>query len=258
MNCVEFSDVVLDIARNQILEARVRAAALEHVADCDQCRVKLEEEQQLSMHLHTLAEVMQSLSAAAQINPRVIATLRSHSNVLRLRKMRRRRKAWAAAAAAIVLLVIGLTVQLRNALLTPNISAVDLPHTAEIQVPGQESIRKVSSGLPLESSQNFVKDKSKLIRGHSLSLHSSNPASVRSPLVSTKNTRNEIATDFFAVGDTSASSLADGGQLIRLELPRSALMRFGLPVNMDRADERVKADVLVGSDGIARAIRFVE
>jgi hypothetical protein len=69
--------------------------------------------------------------------------------------------------------------------------------------------------------------------------------------------KNEIATDFFSVGDTSALSLADGGQLVRVELPRSALMRFGLPVNMDRASERVKADVLVGSDGIARAIRFV-
>jgi len=29
-------------------------------------------------------------------------------------------------------------------------------------------------------------------------------------------------------------------------------------MNMDRADERVKADVLVGADGLARAIRFVK
>jgi hypothetical protein len=29
-------------------------------------------------------------------------------------------------------------------------------------------------------------------------------------------------------------------------------------MNMDRADERVKADVLLGSDGLARAIRFVK
>ena len=30
-----------------------------------------------------------------------------------------------------------------------------------------------------------------------------------------------------------------------------------LPVNYERAGERVKADVLLGDDGIARAIRFV-
>jgi len=32
---------------------------------------------------------------------------------------------------------------------------------------------------------------------------------------------------------------------------------FGLPVNQERAESRVKADVLIGEDGLARAIRFV-
>ena len=49
----------------------------------------------------------------------------------------------------------------------------------------------------------------------------------------------------------------DSGSLVRVELPRSALESFGLPMNMERAGERIKADVLVGSDGPARAIRFV-
>jgi hypothetical protein len=31
-----------------------------------------------------------------------------------------------------------------------------------------------------------------------------------------------------------------------------------LPVNMERYNERVKADVLVSADGLARAIRFVQ
>ena len=44
---------------------------------------------------------------------------------------------------------------------------------------------------------------------------------------------------------------------MRVELPRSALMSFGLPMNMERAGERIKADVVVGEDGLARAIRFV-
>jgi hypothetical protein len=32
---------------------------------------------------------------------------------------------------------------------------------------------------------------------------------------------------------------------------------FGLPVSEERALDRVQADVLMGEDGIARAIRFV-
>jgi hypothetical protein len=47
------------------------------------------------------------------------------------------------------------------------------------------------------------------------------------------------------------------GLVVRVELPRSALVSFGLPMNMERADERIKADVLLGNDGLARAIRFV-
>jgi len=68
----------------------------------------------------------------------------------------------------------------------------------------------------------------------------------------------EIATDFIPLSYMSAVSLQEGGQIIRVQLPRSALANFGLPVNMDRYNEKVKADVLYGVDGTARAIRFVQ
>ena len=68
----------------------------------------------------------------------------------------------------------------------------------------------------------------------------------------------EIATDFIPLGYMTAVNLQDGGQIVRVELPRSALANFGLPVNMDRYNEKVKADVLVGVDGLAHAIRFVQ
>jgi hypothetical protein len=67
----------------------------------------------------------------------------------------------------------------------------------------------------------------------------------------------EIATDFFPLVNRESLTQLDGGQVVRVELPRSALMSFGLPMNMERANERVKADVVVGNDGLARAIRFV-
>jgi hypothetical protein len=50
----------------------------------------------------------------------------------------------------------------------------------------------------------------------------------------------------------------DGGELVRVELSRSAMLSLGLPVNMDRFGQSVKADVLLGPDGFARAIRFVQ
>ena len=68
----------------------------------------------------------------------------------------------------------------------------------------------------------------------------------------------EIATDFIPLSYMTAVNLQDGGQIVRVELPRSALANFGLPVNMDRSNEKVKADVLFGVDGLAHAIRFVQ
>ena len=155
-----------------------------------------------------------------------------------------------AAVAAIMLLVISLALQRRNVLLTPSKSATEPPHQAEIQAPSAESASTVPSNAPIKSPQDPNRRKSRALARHSLT----NPARTE---LTRANVNNEIATDFFSVGDTSPASLSDGGQLVRVELPRSALMTFGLPVNTDRANERVKADVLLGSDGIARAIRFV-
>src|SRR5207248_5086866 len=70
------------------------------------------------------------------------------------------------------------------------------------------------------------------------------------------NEREEITTDFLPLTYGGLSQM-DGGQVVRVEVPRSALQSLGLPINVERAGERVKADVLVGNDGVARAIRFV-
>lgn len=67
----------------------------------------------------------------------------------------------------------------------------------------------------------------------------------------------EVATDFFPVMGADLSDLRDRGSLVRVRLPRSALAVFGLPVHPDRLGGTVNADVLVGEDGLARAIRFV-
>jgi hypothetical protein len=67
----------------------------------------------------------------------------------------------------------------------------------------------------------------------------------------------EIATEFIPLMQGGQLGQAEGGHLVRVELPRSAMASFGLPVNYERTGGRVKADVLLGDDGIARAIRFV-
>jgi hypothetical protein len=50
----------------------------------------------------------------------------------------------------------------------------------------------------------------------------------------------------------------DDVNLVRVEVPRSAMIALGLDVSADRAEELVEADVMLGSDGVARAVRFLE
>lgn len=46
--------------------------------------------------------------------------------------------------------------------------------------------------------------------------------------------------------------------LVRVEVPRSAMMAVGLTVSEERALERVQADVMLGTDGLPRAVRFLD
>ncbi|HEY0099859.1 MAG TPA: hypothetical protein VGB76_13005 [Pyrinomonadaceae bacterium] len=67
----------------------------------------------------------------------------------------------------------------------------------------------------------------------------------------------ESVTDFISlVADAPAAPPLESGQLVRVQVPRAALASLGLPLNAERGNEPVKADVLLGGDGLARAIRF--
>lgn len=73
-----------------------------------------------------------------------------------------------------------------------------------------------------------------------------------------QQTPGEIATRFYPLQDTATMPPFEYGTLVRVQLPRSALRVVGLPVNEDRVSESISADVLLGQDGLARAVRFVQ
>lgn len=86
----------------------------------------------------------------------------------------------------------------------------------------------------------------------------SRSAAVRHQRHQRHRNRPEVATSFYTLPGSSMLPPLDFGTLVRVELPRSALTLVGLPVNEDRALERVRADVLLGQDGEARAVRFIQ
>lgn len=74
----------------------------------------------------------------------------------------------------------------------------------------------------------------------------------------TQAPEQEIATEYMTLPGAGALMPLDGGHVVRVEVPRATLASFGLPVGGgEQPGARVKADLLLGNDGIARAIRFV-
>ena len=66
----------------------------------------------------------------------------------------------------------------------------------------------------------------------------------------------ETVTEFFPWTDPAPPF--DRGQLLRVELPASVMRSVGLPVPENHLSDVVQADVLVGEEGLPRAIRFVK
>jgi hypothetical protein len=49
-----------------------------------------------------------------------------------------------------------------------------------------------------------------------------------------------------------------GGRVVRLDVPRSTLFAMGFDVSLENDSPTVKADLLIGPDGVTRAVRLLE
>jgi len=65
-------------------------------------------------------------------------------------------------------------------------------------------------------------------------------------------------TDFVLLPFGDYSMVEESATIVRVELPRSALRLAGFNVAEERANDRVQADVVLGADGLAHAVRFVK
>ena len=267
MNCQSFESIVSELAREQTMEASVREDALLHSGECETCALKLEDERLLADGIRALAAEMKFAEAPTRVGEQLLAAFRIHKVTAPLSHTTHRWRYWVGAAAAVLLLVVGLVA------MRVRLSSGQAPRQRQIakQIEKPESSTMVMKNSSL--SVSTAKDQRQLTvpgsrrRTNGYLAVARLSKSARPGDSSTASHANdvagdsrggEIATEFFPVGYGSTLNLQDGGQLVRVELPRLALARFGLQANVNRANEKVKADVLVGVDGLARAIRFVQ
>jgi hypothetical protein len=256
MNCQRFADVVSELARGQVMEVDVRTDALRHSEACEECAARLANEQALSRALHTLSVQLQTRQAPDGLEFELRRAFRErHAASAPVVVGNSNRRYWLAVAAAVLLLVGSVAVmRLRSTQPTPreNQIATDDRDASPKKSPSPATVDVASSSdhEPERVAQNKPR------RRH-VAAASRNSQNRRADAVATNHVR-EVATEFIPLSYSSGVSFQDGGQIVRVELPRSALVNFGLPVNMDRLNEKVKADVWLGVDGLAHAIRFVQ
>jgi hypothetical protein len=67
----------------------------------------------------------------------------------------------------------------------------------------------------------------------------------------------EVVTRFYSLVDDDELAPLESGQVMRVEVPASALIQFDLLVTLEALTQPVQADLVIGQDGLARAIRFL-
>jgi hypothetical protein len=246
MNCQTFSELVSDVAREQMMEAALRSQALAHAGECRPCAVRLKAQQQLTADLGELAQAAKDQTASDAVWESLSAAFDAR-NVSPVIPSARRWIYAAGAIAAMLLLIFALAWIAVPRRQTPNVQAA-IPENSPPAKTIQSSPETIVEPKH-DDTVTGVNQKPQVASRRHLSSRHTSTAQISQP--------KEIATDFIPLTYGNPDLGADA-QMVRVELPRSAMASFGLPVNMDRADQRVKADVLLGADGLARAIRFVQ
>lgn len=269
MNCRNFEGIVSELARDRNsdqIEATLRKRALAHLDECAECDLRLRDERALTRRLQEMAREMKALTAPPRVEEQLLKTFRETRQRSEVRGRWNRRLV---AAAAVVLIVLGIAGLSRyvgrqsqpgtggseNAL--AQTSPRESPSTVEAG--STNSPTKPEKQLP-ENPENVVRraNPHRRVRSVNRDRNTSRQVLATATTAIANDTESEVATQFMPLGYAGPINPQDGGQLVRVELSRSAMLSMGLPVNMDRYGERVKADVLLGADGLARAIRFVQ
>lgn len=250
MNCRDFELIVLRLARDRILEAAPRA----HAEECLRCAARLSEERALIVGVRLVTAEIAKEEAPVRLEAELLRAFRAHTAAAPAqadgaapaltRPLQRR----ALAAAALILILMTAAATLRHVSRSPEQREV----TRAITPTPSVTIDRTPE--PMTPQPNpVINDARKLARGR---VAGGRRRLARRPGL-LASTGTEVATHFFPLPGSEDFNSLEGGQVVRLELPGSALDEIGLPIDVVAPAKTVTADVLIGPDGLARAIRFI-
>lgn len=267
MNCAEFDEIVHDLDRKNLGAGSGGAtvlpngtgaaggsvgpvggavfsdAVLAHAESCSRCARFLTEIEGLNFALRAIAARDAQEQAPARVETALLQALRDQTGARNVRAPknlqfagRLRSYGWYAAvasAAAVVLLAVAL---MRGWIPTSPREPVPSPTTAVANGPK----------TPLTVGQPVVTQGPQ-------GTQSTSGAGLQSAQYATA----DDASAFYALPYADDAASVEGGAVIRVSVPRSTLVSWGLPVPGMGGGEPIPADMLVSADGTPQAIRLV-
>lgn len=264
MNCEDFNKIINDLADYRPMSASVRDAGVSHSALCPGCAAKLADARALTGCLLAAAaaeseqtpnNVKQNLLAAFADLKRP-QSIPAHVVDISSRRAKYTWRVAAAAVAAVILLAIGLSIW-RKAPLPGTQPQRDLQASApnssvtppvNDSTPGASPVKKKTLDRESELSARTSGQPRKLKRSTTESVRSTQTSETVA-----RNTGHYLPLTYLAKGTE-----IDSGTVVRVELSRAALASFGFGGGVESSAESVRADVILGDDGVVRAIRLVE
>jgi hypothetical protein len=290
MNCKDFESMIHEIVSRPMADKTRQLEALEHAGRCLWCAVRLDEESKLTESLRVFARTLHGQCAPARVEKALLQAFRettgraTTSNLGLAGKRFWRRLSWGLAFAATLATAWVVIWQARR---LHSRSSVSPPQAANHQPLASSELSHANGEQPGASEHGTGQVKAQSTGGKSLvaarqSLELGSPNSTnreraasipdhrpghsgtqvvprgRPERAALDESASEVTTDFISLGTCDDSQCMDEATLVRVTLPAEALLMFGLPMDNDfSTGEPVEADVLLASDGLPFAIRFV-
>ncbi|HKP13727.1 MAG TPA: hypothetical protein VJZ91_16520 [Blastocatellia bacterium] len=270
MTCEAFERVVTDLACEFLIEAAARKRALAHAQACPRCAARLQQERALTAALNEVAS-SDTAPAPARVKTALLSAFQQQATpagvAVPLRSTKEPPRRWSrgvmAAAAVVLLAAVLVALQLfrqqtrvesstdaGTAIAVASSSPASSAQPAGASQPSRESGAAKREDQTLSAAGTDKQDTPRVTR---------RARSVFRPVLAHAKARrpSETVTDFVPLTAITDSTAMRSGTIVRVEMPRASLIAMGLPLHAERADEIVKADIVVGDDGLARAIRLV-
>jgi hypothetical protein len=251
MNCREFQKIVAGIDRPGELDDFRKNEALRHAGECDSCAWLLSRHDALS---HAFEAVKQTeMMPPIALEERLLQAFRRQG---RQRSRRPERRPWLRALWPVPVLAANLAAAVLLIYLIWPWQVSEQPHFDQA-IADPVVVERAPVGNEEATGDQPLADQARGEEPPSATVAAGEAATEEIADSAADLEEPQYLTDFIPTMYLGAADSAHEVQLVRVRLPRSSLASFGFEVDPRRLEEPVKADLLVGTDGLTRAIRFV-